>query len=469
MINRAKKPCVQLLQRLNSQGKSLKSLNAAAGLRHLSTVRSDFVVTNARIWEDDAAEYELKNIHVSGESGEILKLTPADMPAPENAPGIRVIDAGGNLVTPTYAEPHLHLDAVLIGKEWQNISGTLVEGIANWAKAKEGVTGDDVRRRATLALKWMVACGTTRVRTHADTGCPAGVEALVDLKESVKKENLCSLQIVGFPQDGILTTTKNKKDFEWATKLNIDAIGAIPHLERTREEATESLRMAFEIAERRGAMIDVHCDETDDPHSRHIETVCQLTQDRDMGGHVIAGHCTAMHSYNGPAANKVLTAINRAQVQVVTNPLDSIVLQGRFDNYPKRRGLTRVPELLQAGNKVGLGHDSVVDPWYPLGMGNLLDAAYMLVHACHLSGQEEMRRVFQMMVSDNHVPFGGAPKIAEGETAEFLVHSLNDPIDIIRLRRVPAYVVREGMVVAENQPAKTSVFDEAIDIGNFNK
>mmetsp|Transcript_11110 Transcript_11110/g.15434 ORF Transcript_11110/g.15434 Transcript_11110/m.15434 type:complete len:189 (+) Transcript_11110:1-567(+) len=188
-----------------------------------------------------------------------------------------------------------------------------------------------------------------------------------------------------------------------------------------------------------------------------------------MGGHVIAGHCTAMHSYNGPAANKVLTAINRAQVQVVTNPLDSIVLQGRFDNYPKRRGLARVPELLQAGNKVGLGHDSVVDPWYPLGMGNLLDAAYMLVHACHLSGQEEMRRVFQMMVSDNHVPFGGAPKIAEGETAEFLVHSLNDPIDIIRLRRVPAYVVREGMVIAENQPAKTSVFDEAIDIGNFNK
>eukprot|EP00471_Norrisiella_sphaerica_P003925 CAMPEP_0184481740 /NCGR_PEP_ID=MMETSP0113_2-20130426/3306_1 /TAXON_ID=91329 /ORGANISM="Norrisiella sphaerica, Strain BC52" /LENGTH=434 /DNA_ID=CAMNT_0026861051 /DNA_START=317 /DNA_END=1621 /DNA_ORIENTATION=+ len=431
-------------------------------------MKTDFVVTNARVWEDDASEYPVKHIYVDGNTGTIKRVEFAqNSEKPEEGKGLTIVDAAGGLVTPTYAEPHLHLDAVLLGREYANKSGTLVEGIANWANAKKEVTVDSLLLRASKALEWMVACGTTRIRTHADTGCPIGVEALLSLKKTVAQQQLATIQIVGFPQDGILTSQLNRKHFDWACTLGLDAIGAIPHYERTHEEATESLRIAFDAAEKYGCMVDVHCDETDDPHSRHIETVCQLTEDRGMGGKVVAGHCTAMHSYNGPAADKVLGAIKRSQVQVVTNPLDSIVLQGRFDDYPKRRGLTRVPELLQAGNKVGLGHDSIVDPWYPLGMGNLLDAAHMLVHACHLTGQDEMRRVFQMMVSDNHVPFGGAPKIREGESAEFLVHSLNDPLDIIRTRRVPSYVVRNGIIVAVNYHGKAAVLDQEIDIGNF--
>jgi len=430
---------------------------------------NDLLITNARIWAEDTTDFPRRNITVCGKSGKIKEVSPIDSEKSTCGvvEGLQVIDADDGLVTPPYAEPHLHLDAVLLGKKWQNQSGTLVEGIANWALAKGGLSADDVLQRARVAIKWMVACGTTRIRTHADTGCPVGVEALLSLRESIKKENLATIQVVGFPQDGILTAPGHEADLIWAVEGGVDAVGGIPHLERTYEEASASMRLVFDLAEKHGVMVDVHCDETDDPTSRHLETVCALTEDRGMGGAVIAGHCTAMHSYSGPAANKAISAVLRSGVQVVTNPLDSIVLQGRFDDYPKRRGLTRVPELLEAGTKVGLGHDSVIDPWYPLGVGNIMDAAFMLVHACHLTGQAQMRRVFQMLVSDNHIPFGGAPEIKEGEKANFLVHSLGDPVDILRMRRMPSFVIRDGEIVASNSHPKATVCGEEIDVGNM--
>ncbi|GAB5355953.1 hypothetical protein AAMO2058_000249200 [Amorphochlora amoebiformis] len=446
------------VRRAMPRARSMSSFEYKAG--------NDIVIRNALVWANDVTEYSLHHLTICGRSGKIKEIQPGceHVDEPKEG-GPYVIDAGGGLVTPTFAEPHLHLDAVFLGKAWPNKSGTLVEGIANWDMAKVNLTANDVIARASTAVKWMVACGTTRIRTHADTGCPVGVEALIELKQSLSKQSLADIQIVGFPQDGILTSDKNRNDFDWAVQAGIDAVGGIPHIERTYNEGTESLKIVFDTAEKIGLKVDVHCDETDDPHSKHIETVCAHTMDRSMGGHVVAGHCTAMHSYNGPAANKIITSIVRSGVQIITNPLDSVVLQGRFDDYPKRRGLTRVPELLNAGGVVGVGHDSVCDPWYPLGVGNIMDAAYMVVHLCHLSGQEEMRRVFEMLVSDNHMPFGGQPRIQVGETALLLVHSLSDPVDILRMRRLPLFVIHNGRIVATNSQPVSTVLSQEFDLG----
>jgi cytosine deaminase len=195
--------------------------------------------------------------------------------------------------------------------------------------------------------------------------------------------------------------------------------------------------MAFELAEEFGLMVDLHCDETDDPGSRNLEIVCAETLDRGLSGRVVAGHCTALHSYSNPYAAKVVDLVAEAGVQVVANPLDNVVLQGRYDGYPRRRGITRVDELWAAGASVGIGHDSVVDPWYRLGTANLLDAAYMLIHVAQLTSEADMRRVFQTLYLDNHLPFGEPPVIAEGEPAHFLWFDAVDAVDVLRLRRPP--------------------------------
>lgn len=354
-------------------------------------------------------------------------------------------DAGqartGGWLTPPMAEPHVHLDAALLGARRPNRSGTLREGIANWAVLREALTADDVRDRAIATAEMYAAWGTTRIRTHVDTGSLLAVETLLGCKETLRSRGI-ELQVVAFPQEGILRARGRRERWEEAVRLGCDAVGAIPHFERTTEEGWDSVRLAFDLAERHGRMLDFHCDETDDPSSRNLEVVCAETIDRGLAGRVIAGHCTAMHSYTNPYAAKVIELVATAGVQVVCNPLDNVVLQGRYDGYPRRRGLTRVDELWAGGASVGIGHDSVQDPWYRLGTANLMDAAYMLVHVGHLTGEDQMAKVFRTLIDDNHQAFGGAPVLAEGYAGPMLWWPSADPVDLIRDRPRPALISR---------------------------
>ena len=367
------------------------------------------------------------------------------------APG-EVIVTGG-LLTPPLAEPHVHLDATQLGARRPNRSGTLREGIANWAALRETLTADDVRARARQTLGWYASWGALRVRTHVDTAAVTAVEALLALRDEVAADPTLGhlqLQVVAFPQEGILRAPGRRAAWERAVDAGCDAVGAIPHFERTTEEGWESVRLAFALAERLGRMVDLHCDETDDPISRNLEVVCAEALDRGFQGRVVAGHCTALHSYANPHAAKVIELVADAEVQVVANPLDNVVLQGRYDGYPRRRGLTRVDELWDAGATVGIGHDSVVDPWYRLGTANLVDAAYMLVHLGHLTSEDQLRRAFRTLHADNHQPWGGAPSLGTGDPATLLWWPESDPIDVLRARPRPTvYVTGRRLDIAQ--------------------
>ncbi len=350
-------------------------------------------------------------------------------------PGEEVIEGG--LVTPPFAEPHVHLDAALLGARKPNISGTLTEGIRNWSELRPALTAEDVTDRAQKTIAMYRSHGCLRIRTHVDTGSLVAVEALCALRDSLTD---VELQVVAFPQEGILRAPGRQQNWEAAVEMGCDAVGVIPHFERTTEEGWQTVRMAFDLADKHDKMVDLHCDETDDPTSRNLEVVCAEVIDRGWKNRVVAGHCTAMHSYPNPYASKIIALVAESGVQVVTNPLDNIVLQGRYDNYPRRRGHPRVDQLWEAGCSVGIGHDSVQDPWYRLGTANMMDAAYMLVHYAQLTGEAQMRKAFRALWHDNHQCFGGPPKIAVGERAQLLWWPHEDPIDLLIHRPQPRVI-----------------------------
>ncbi len=371
----------------------------------------------------------------------IERIAPAGTLSPGS--GEEVLEGGA--LTPPMAEPHVHLDAVLLGARTPNRSGTLREGIANWASVRGDLTAEDVIERAGIVLGWYERHGTLRVRTHVDTGSLVAVQALIALREAWKGR--VEVQIVAFPQEGILRAPGRREQWEEAVRLGVDAVGAIPHFERTTEEGWASVRLAYDLAEKTGLRLDFHCDETDDPGSRNLEVVCAEAIDRGLGGRVVAGHCTAMHSYPDPYAAKVCELVATAGVQVVANPLDNVVLQGRYDGYPRRRGITRVDQLWAAGATVGIGHDSVQDPWYRLGTANLVDAAYMLVHVAQLTSEAEMHRVMRTLWRENHLPFGEVPELVEGAPATCVWWPVADPVEILRLRPL-VRVFRDGKSAA---------------------
>src|SRR3989440_5495273 len=310
----------------------------------------------------------------------------------------QAIELGGALVTPALVEPHIHLDAVLtVGEPRHNESGSLFEGIAIWADRVKTLTVDDVKQRVRTVLRWQLANGVQFVRSHVDVCDPElrAVRALTELRKEVGDQ--ITLQLVAFPQQGIMSFDDGENLMREAIDLGVDVVGAIPHFELTREYGEQSIKFAFALAANKGLRVDIHSDETDDDQSRFVEVMAAETIRLGMQGRVTASHTTAMHSYNNAYAYRLINNLKRAQMHMVTNPLDNSVLQGRFDSYPVRRGHTRVKELLSAGVNVCVGHDSVMDPWYPLGYADPVQAASVLAHYGQMSGYEEIRTLIDMI------------------------------------------------------------------------
>ncbi len=375
--------------------------------------------------------------------------------------GSQEIDAGGNLVSPPFIDPHIHLDAVLTaGKPRPNRSGTHLEGVEVWSEYKKSFLNDkDIKARAQQAIEWEAAKGTLMIRTHVDVCDPnlTALKAILELRESVK--DLIDLQIVALPQDGILTSSRGPELMEEAMRLGADLVGGIPHCEWTREDGVNSLGIVFDLAQKYDRAIDIHCDETDDDHSRFLEGLAAKTIRHGYQGRVSASHTTAMHSYNNAYAFKLFGLLQQAKINIIANPFDNIVLQGRFDTYPKRRGVTRVKELLQNGINVSLGHDSIMDPWYPLGCGDMLQAAQLAIHVCHMSGYDEMHRMFDTITANSAVTFGCAEMygIEKGKPANLVILDAGSVLEALRLTPARLYVIRTGRVIAHTDEPKTNI------------
>src|SRR5438105_760262 len=370
-----------------------------------------------------------------------------------------VIHLGGALVTPPLVEPHIHLDAVLtVGQPRPNVSGSLFEGIAIWADRVRDLTVDDVMTRVRRVLRWQLANGVQHVRSHVDVCDPElrALRALVQLREEIGDQ--MELQLVAFPQQGILSFEGGADLMHQAVAIGADVVGGIPHYELTREMGVESVKFAFALAADHGLRVDIHCDETDDDHSRFVEVMAAETIRLGMAGRVTASHTTAMHSYNRAYAHRVINNIKRAGMHMVTNPLDNAVLQGRFDSYPIRRGHTRVKELLAAGINTCIGHDSGMDPWYPLGYGDPLQAAFVLAHYGQLSGAGELPALIEMITANPARALGGENYGLEvGNRADLVAYTAPTEMDAIRLVAPRRLVLRAGRVVARTEPAATTV------------
>jgi cytosine/creatinine deaminase len=363
-------------------------------------------------------------------------------------------------VSPPFVESHIHLDSVLTaGVPRWNQSGTLFEGIAIWGDRKRELTLEDVKRRALQMLKQQAMLGVLYVRTHADVSESnlVALQALLEVREEVR--DWMTVQVVAFPQDGIYGSPGNAALIVEALARGADVVGGIPHYEMTREDGVRSVEQIFDWAERFDRLIDIHCDEIDDEQSRFLEVVAACALRREMGPRVTASHTTAFGSYNNAYALKLMGLLGRAKINFVANPLINITLQGRTDTYPKRRGVTRVKELWQAGLNVSLGHDCVQDPWYTLGTGNLLEVANMAVHVCQMTGLAEIDACYDM------VTWGGARTlnldgygIAVGNVANLVVLDAGSKYDAVRCRPVVRQVISRGRVISRTVPAQGEWF-----------
>ncbi|HDO1317663.1 cytosine deaminase [Aeromonas veronii] len=390
------------------------------------------------------------------QDGVITAIEPHD----EHAVAGRVLDGEGGLAISPFIEPHIHLDTTqTAGEPSWNLSGTLFEGIERWAERKALLTHEDVKQRAIQTLKWQIANGIQFVRTHVDVSDPnlVALKAMLEVREEMKE--WVELQIVAFPQEGILSYPNGKALLEEALKLGADVIGAIPHFEFTREYGVESLHYIFDLAEKYQVLVDVHCDEIDDEQSRFIETLATLAYERGIGHRVTASHTTAMHSYNGAYASRLFRLLKMADINFVANPLVNIHLQGRFDTYPKRRGITRVKEMLEANINVCFGHDDVFDPWYPMGTANMLQVLHMGLHVCQIMGYEQINDGLKLISSHSARTLNVQDRygIEVGKPANLLVLPAENGFDAVR-RQVPVrYSIRHGKVIAQTRPAQTEI------------
>jgi cytosine deaminase len=400
----------------------------------------DFVIRNASLADGR------RNMDIAVEAGKIAAVGP-QLPLH----GAREIDAEGDLVTPPFVDAHFHMDATLsYGLPRVNASGTLLEGISLWGELKPALTQDALVERAMQYCDWAVARGLLAIRSHVDI-CDdrlLAAEALLEVKRRVAP--YLDLQLVAFPQDGILRSPTAFANLKRAIAMGVDVVGGIPHFERTMLDGAASVRLLCEFAAEQGLRVDMHCDESDDPMSRHIETLAYETERLGLQGRVAGSHLTSMHSMDNYYVSKLLPLIAEAGVAAIANPLINITLQGRHDTYPKRRGMTRVPELMAAGVDVAFGHDCVMDPWYSLGSGDMLEVAHMGLHVAQMTGQEAMHRCF-LAVTETPAKILGLEGygIAPGCHADLVLLDAGTSVEAIRLRAARRMVMRRGVVVSE--------------------
>ena len=366
------------------------------------------------------------------------------------------IDAASNLVVPPFIEPHIHLDATLTAGEpaW-NMSGTLFEGIERWGERKALVTHEDTKARAKKTIDMLVDHGIQHVRTHVDVTDPtlSALKSMLEVREETR--HLIDLQIVAFPQEGIESFKGGRELMTEAIAMGADVVGGIPHFENTRDQGVSSIKFLMDLAERTGCLVDVHCDETDDPQSRFLEVLAEEARVREMGERVTASHTTAMGSYDNAYCSKLFRLLKLSQINFVSCPTESIHLQGRFDTYPKRRGLTRVAEIDRAGMNVCFGQDSIVDPWYPLGNGNILRILEAGLHICHMLGYEDLQRGLDL-ITDNSartLNLGERYGLEVGRPANLLVLSAPDDYEMLRTQGHALLSVRNGEVLMRRTPA----------------
>ena len=376
-----------------------------------------------------------------------------------NAQAHETWDVQGQLVSPPFVDAHFHMDATRsYGLPRVNQSGTLLEGISLWGELKPLLTQEALIERALAYCDWAVAKGVLAIRTHVDVCDPRllAVDALLEVKRQVAP--YLDLQLVAFPQDGVLRGTngpqQHLENLKRALDMGVDVVGGIPHFERTMADGALSVKLLCELAAERGLRVDMHCDESDDPHSRHVETLAFETQRLGLQGRVTGSHLTSMHSMDNYYVSKLLPLMAEAQLHVVANPLINITLQGRHDSYPKRRGMTRVPELMAAGINVAFGHDCVMDPWYSLGSGDMLEVAHMGLHVGQMTSQAAMRQCFDAVTLNPAKLMGlNGYGLEVGCHADFVVLQARDPVEALRLRATRLQVVRRGKLLAHALPA----------------
>lgn len=371
-----------------------------------------------------------------------------------------IIDCDGCMALPQFIESHVHLDSALTaGDPRWNLSGTLFEGIACWAERKEKLTKKDVMDRARNTIRKQVANGIGHVRTHVDVTDPTlvAMEGLLELKDELK--DIVNIQIVAFPQEGILSFPNGMELMENAAKMGADVIGAIPHFEFTREYGVESLNLAMKLAEKYELLVDVHCDEIDDEQSRFVETLAARAYESGLGSRVTASHTTAMHSYNNAYTSKLFRLLIMSKMNFISNPLVNTHLQGRFDTYPKRRGVTRVKELLANGINVSFGHDDIFDPWYPLGDGNMRDAVHMGLHVCQMMGYEEILNSYELITHNaaKTLNLGDSYAIKEGNPASFIILNSDNFYNALNEKKEVLYNFTKGKLISKTSPAVKNV------------
>ncbi|OZI33720.1 cytosine deaminase [Bordetella genomosp. 5] len=375
------------------------------------------------------------------------------------ADAAEVLDARGQLVSTPFVDAHFHMDSTLsYGLPRVNQSGTLLEGIALWGELKPMLTQEALVERALAYCDWAVGRGLLAIRSHVDVCDPRllAVEALLHVREQVKP--YLDLQLVAFPQDGVLRAPGALDNLKRALDMGVDVVGGIPHFERTMQDGAESVRILCELAAERGLRVDMHCDESDDPLSRHIESLAYQSQRLGLQGRVTGSHLTSMHSMDNYYVSKLIPLIREAGVAAIANPLINITLQGRHDSYPKRRGMTRVPELLAAGVPVAFGHDCVMDPWYSLGGGDMLEVAHMGLHVAQMTGREGMLAAFDAVTRTPAAILGlDDVGLEVGKRADLVLLQAGDPVEAIRLRAARLAVIRAGRIIARTAPVQAEL------------
>ena len=393
-----------------------------------------------------------KRIDIAIENGSIVQMGPE-----LDAQATREIDANDRLAAPPFVDSHFHIDSTLsYGRPRVNVSGTLLEGIELWGELKPHLTVENIKARARELCHWAIARGTLAIRSHVDVSDNSllAVNALLEIREEIKP--YIDLQLVAFPQDGYFRYPGSVANLERALDMGVEVVGGIPHFERTMEQGAASVKALCELAAGRGLQVDMHCDESDDPLSRHIETLTFHTQRLGLQGRVTGSHLTSMHSMDNYYISKLMPLMAEARVHVVANPLINITLQGRHDTYPRRRGMTRVKELMEAGINVAFGHDALMDPWYSFGTYDMMEVAHMGLHVAQMTAVDQMQQIFEAITTNGARALGlEGYGLEPGCHADIVILQARDPQEALRLKPARLFVIRRGTVIAET-PAVVS-------------